>query len=285
MWEWLAFLLLPPHKFITDSNQELNSNTWVSSEEEKLLVTVEESGQNALFKLNVARAQPWLCREFLGAVAREVIFVVPSSLALRNFAELLSNTFGQDMSVVPDIRMELHIFSTTNLTEAPMLSRWQPLSIAHGYAERAWEHMKAMMDGVQMLSPWVTVDLVMCRPWLDYRCLREVTAPLRTSGRNVNVRIEKSAWSQIPQREFHIDLTISCIKGVKLGRQLDNVDAEAPGLVKYGCRGFRGLPLEDAPCESGRLSRHGESPGVDRPAPSDAVAAKFTQKLCIWTLD
>jgi hypothetical protein len=135
--EELAVQVLPVYKAFP--NTTIYPSPDVRGSKTKLSAEVEESGQNALLCLNISEAQPWLLREFLGAVGPDVIFSIPSSTALSNFA------FGATM--VPHLRVEIPIFLPGQLVDAAKLSPWPPLDIARGYAKGAHAQMMNRMNG------------------------------------------------------------------------------------------------------------------------------------------
>ncbi|KAI9172069.1 hypothetical protein HJFPF1_01561 [Paramyrothecium foliicola] len=123
--------------------------------------------------------RPGIFRETLAAVSAKVVFVCPTTISLANFAEKISPYYAYDPSLMPKMRLEVSLFKSHEMEAAPALSLYRQTPMYHGYEEKAYEHVKDKMAALNLLSSYLQVDIVMERPWREYRALRYSTSPLR----------------------------------------------------------------------------------------------------------
>lgn len=207
---------------------------------------VHISGMNLIFA-NHARNDDFLFEELLCEAAYfHVIFVFESPVALQNFAGLLAQykPVWRTSERAPIFRIGIKFFSTQADLDTVGLSSWSSLKYAHGYHGKVEEHIEQWAEVTQLLGEVLPANLVwmeitMLRPWRDYRSLRVLTAALRANAGEVMVRVSSTAWSAIPSRDFHISLTVACLKDTFFHTQLAITENEARELVRHGCRGFR----------------------------------------------
>jgi hypothetical protein len=218
-----------------DSDGDLIEND-IDANETKVLDVVPKSGVAKVFKLGLAQLQQ-LFTEFLSENAPDMTFQFTHSGSLSNFAELLRAylTTPEGTRPVP-VTVAISLFS--HRKKFAKMAGWQKTDMAHGYKEKAEEHVKEWMEAVQTLPSSVKLILHLDQPWFDYRSLRGVTACLRSPDAvcTTDVAVTKSAWEVIPDMDFHLKMTVASIKGVEV--PFPEVDVEE--LLKHGCRGFRG---------------------------------------------
>lgn len=205
------------------------------------VIPVLPNGMNYVFVFSVSR-DPDLSREFMREIKDEVVlFRSPQFVPL--FSTILHHHFAPNFQI-PKIRIGFSLFRSRDLKFAPRLSQGMPRNMAHGYFEHVFEdvfeHVQSWMHAVQTLAGKVTVEVKVNRPWTDYRSLRGLTSPLRRDNGTVEVIINQRAWDKIPDREFHIGLTVGALQGMTMLRQLVFTEDGAKILVDHGCRGFRG---------------------------------------------
>jgi hypothetical protein len=213
----------------------------IDADKTKVLDVVQKSGVAKVFKLGLAQL-PQHFTEFLTENASEMIFQFKHSESLDNFAELLRAYFTTPKGTQPaSITVAISLFSDPK--KFAKMAKWQDISMAHGYKEKAAEHVKEWMDAVQSLPFGVKLILHVNEPWLDYRSLRCVTACLRSGDAvlTTGVAVSKSAWKYIPDNDFHLKLTVASVQGGEVPfPRLPISEADLDELIKHGCRGFRG---------------------------------------------
>lgn len=205
-------------------------------------VIVRDDGQNAIFSLSLAGA-PGVFRNFMAWTSHMVTYVFHSSTSLRRFVQLYKEQTGLSKSLLPPICIEIHVFQDPTFRD---LSSWREHDMAHGYELNAHDHFKDWVEAIQTLHG-AKVDIVMHRPWADYRSLRGVTAPLRRPGTgprepsyNIGrVQVEQSSWNEFVEPDTHIHLTAAAIMGSPYSVWSDTTEEHATFLVTHGCRGFR----------------------------------------------
>lgn len=213
--------------------------------DETKIIPVGDSGDNTLFRLmaTIVRGGGFPYKLFHEAT-RSVIFSFKSSNALANFVNTINKFYDKTDYEVPLLRITIHFFSPDNMPNRvhhANLCSWTPqLPMAHGYTENALGHVRAWMDAVQKLNVDTEVEVCVHRPWMDYRSLRGLTAPLRANGKSPRVRVAEGRWGLIPDPSFHIGVTIASLQGTKMARQSQITLEEAKILADHGCRGFRG---------------------------------------------
>ena len=219
-----------------DSNGDLIEKA-IGANETNVLDVVPKSGVAKVFKLGLAQLRQQF-NEFLSETAPEMTFLFTQPDSLANFAELLKAYLTTPKGVRPvSVTVAISLFSDHK--KFAKMAKWHETSMAHGYKEKAEEHVKEWMEVVQILPSNVKLILLFNQPWFDYRSLRGVTACLRSSdaGCTTDVAVTKRAWKDVPDKDFHLKMTVASTQGGDVSFPSE-VDVEA--LLKHGCRGFRG---------------------------------------------
>lgn len=222
--------------------------SYVTTTREVQLLAIEQSGNNALFKLCNAVDLSGLIEELFTQVARTCTFSVPTLVAFRNFTELLGahNNFG--LGHIPRLRVDVAVFDFADDPRFENLSAFKWTSEPHGFDDGAYGHVRRLVDAAKYLGPGTEICLFFKRPWRNYRCLKGLTKPLRDEGLadedkrlglKVSLRLDTSAWQEAFCPDFHICRTIASVKGVTLLEQPPISEDEAQMWCDYGCRGFR----------------------------------------------
>lgn len=209
---------------------------------ERRILPVYRNGLSQVFWFKITEHGD-LFRDFIREIRNKSIFMFHSPNAIPRFFEQLGRFFNNPEDI-PAIRISISLFSSQDITNGALLSRWVPRKIVHGYSEKAYEHVESWMDAVQNVPCQVEVEVTMQRPWMDYRGLRGLSEQMRRGGRKVHVRINKDAWERCPNSELHIGLTVGALQGITMAQQSSFTEQEAKTLVDHGCRGFRAKLLE-----------------------------------------
>ena len=210
----------------------------ISADKTTMLDVVPKSGVAKVFKLGLAQLRQEF-NEFLSENAPEMTFLFTHSGSLDNFAELLQAYLTTPKRTRPvSITVAISLFSDRK--KFAKMANWQDTSMAHGYKEKAEEHVKEWMEVVQSLPSGVKLILHVNQPWFDYRSLRGATARLRLPDAvfTTDVAVTKRAWKDVPDMDFHLKMTVASIQGVEVPFPSE---ADAEALLKHGCRGFRGV--------------------------------------------
>jgi hypothetical protein len=223
-----------------DDNGDLVERA-IDANKTKVLDVVPRSGVAKVFKLGLAQL-PQHFTEFFTENASEMTFLFTHSGSLDNFAELLRAYLTTPKGTRPaSITVAISLFS--DVKRFAQMAKWQDTSMAHGYKQKAEEHVKEWMDAVQSLPIGVKLILHVNEPWLDYRSLRGVTACLRSPGAVVtmDVAVSRHAWKDIPDSDFHLKMTMVSVQGGEAPFPMQSIgEADLDELLKHGCRGFRG---------------------------------------------
>lgn len=219
-----------------DSNGDLTEKA-IDANKTTVLDVVPKSGVAKVFKLGLAQLRQNFT-EFLSENAPQMTFLFTHVGSLDNFAELLQAYLMTPKGTRPvSITVAISLFSDRK--RFAKMAGWKDTSMGHGYKEKAEEHVKEWMDAVQSLPSGVKLIINVNQPWFDYRSLRGVTACLRSPDAvcTTDVAVTSSAWRDVPDRDFHLKMTVVSIQG---GEAPPIGEADVDELLKHGCRGFRG---------------------------------------------
>lgn len=203
-----------------------------------ILDVVDEDGRAKVFKLPLAKVGQAF-NEFLSENAPNMTFAFTKTTSLFNFAEVLRAYLSPDPSLRVIIRVSISMFYDDK--QFASLGNWKESQSNHGSREKAHDHVKEWMEAVRALPQSAVVLIILHRPWHDYRALRGVTESLRTPRqRGTGVAVEMKNWDHLPDKNFHMCMTVASIAGGETSLSSEIEPAQVEELLKHGCRGFRG---------------------------------------------
>lgn len=203
---------------------------------------IQQDGMAKVFGMSLAKVKDHFV-DYLSENAPNLTFSFAYPKSLENFAEML-NAFLTTPDGKRNIPVTVSISMFFDQVKFGKMRAWQRIDMVHGYKEKAEKHVQRWMNAVGTLPDGTKLIVILCRPWLDYRGLRVLTAGLRDPDKflTVEVAVQMDLWELacLEEKEFHLAMTVSSILGGKniLTEELDKNQVEE--LIKIGCRGFRG---------------------------------------------